>query len=238
MGDFPDFENDSDFPTLKLEREDKLQAFRGNLTVKEFKFVQAMVENGGHQEKAVKAAGYEFETSMEASAVAWQLMQKPHIQEELNSYRALRTMGAQDILYQLTKIARTTLEDFYDIDEAGTPTLNLNKAQEAQALGLVKAIKEGRYGTQIELYDRMKALELLGKHHGLFVEVVREDSWYSAAIRDVQNRRVDFKDLVAAFQDRPLVIQIFRDARVPLPAEVQEELDTADDIIDGNFTSG
>lgn len=64
--------------------------------------------------------------------------------------------------------------DFYEVSNQNeqivliTDTDKLNKNKTA----VIKSIKQGRHGVEIELYPKDKALELLGKHLGIFKDRV------------------------------------------------------------------
>lgn len=82
-------------------------------------------------------------------------------------------MTALEAEVGVSNLSRASIEDFIDIDDSGFPRLNFLKAKESGALGSVKSLKydsEGR--PEIVLYDRLRALELMMRRHGLLVDQV------------------------------------------------------------------
>lgn len=69
------------------------------------------------------------------------------------------SMLASEVLYRLTLIARADIGDF--IDAAGNITLKQGNRW------LVKRFRKRGNTTTIELHDRLKALILLARYHGL-----------------------------------------------------------------------
>ena len=95
--------------------------------------------------------------------------------------RQKRTEITQDwVLKELYKIASANGTDFAQIvrrsvmTDAGQPrtedvvelipTAELDDDKKAA----IASIKQGRYGVSVETYDRVKALELIGRHLGMF----------------------------------------------------------------------
>jgi phage terminase small subunit len=121
--------------------------------------------------------------------VAYEYLRKPEIQAEIERRLAELKMGADESLVRVTEQARASLDDFIDVtlpnadldeakdmDEAhaiaGGWRLNLAKAKQRGKLHLIKKIKSGQWGPELELHDPQTALTLLLKHHGLLVEKV------------------------------------------------------------------
>jgi hypothetical protein len=84
-------------------------------------------------------------------------------------------MSADEILYRLTLIARANIADYMQIDKTGQPTIAFDTATPAQMYALQECsvddieTKRGRgKRTKIKLLDRIAALELLGRLHGMF----------------------------------------------------------------------
>lgn len=82
-------------------------------------------------------------------------------------------MPAGEVLTLLADEARGTMEDFIDPD---TETLDLQKAARNKKLHLIKRFtrRDTETGSQvsIELYSAHDARVQMGKHHGLFKEVI------------------------------------------------------------------
>lgn len=114
---------------------------------------------------------------------------KPSIAAIIRQRLAEFKMGADEVLARLSDQARGSLDDFIDVSEpghgiegatdvieakaiAGGWKLNLVKAEQRGKLHLLKKIKSGQWGPEIELYDAQAALALLGRHHKLFTDMV------------------------------------------------------------------
>jgi hypothetical protein len=103
----------------------------------------------------------------------------------------LQAMPEAEILARLTRIARGSIADVLRLPAApperqrqagdaageGDPvasaeawSLDLVKAQETGAIDLVKSIKEGKYGPEVELYSAHEALRDLAKIRGMTID--------------------------------------------------------------------
>jgi phage terminase small subunit len=94
--------------------------------------------------RAARAAGY-----ASASSSARHLLRRPEIRARINEYLAATAMSAQEVLAQLAEVARRGLDECIEVRGAGK---GMTARMDASA--------------------KMKALELLGKTHGLFTERV------------------------------------------------------------------
>jgi phage terminase small subunit len=119
--------------------------------------------------QAAKRAGYSERT---AYSKGQQLLKKVEIQEYLQHRRKdqqIRTEITQDrVLQELASIGFARGTDYAQVTKFGTvaltPTDQLSKDQKAAVTG----VKETKDGVEIKLADKVKALELLGKHLGMF----------------------------------------------------------------------
>jgi phage terminase small subunit len=86
----------------------------------------------------------------------------------------------ESILGELAKIAFANMQDYMKVGEDGQPSLNFKDLNRAQAAALaeitVEEFKDGRSDkrevrrVKFKLANKLDALELLGKHLGLFIE--------------------------------------------------------------------
>lgn len=145
---------------------------------------QYLIDLNGTQ-AAIRAKYAKNSAHVEAS----RLLRKANIQDriaELRLARAKRTKSSQDeVIHELQKVAYGNIAHFATINDDGMLVLDLS-ACTADELSLVKEFKaevassQGEDGEkqivvmdqQLKLYDKMKALELLGRHHGMFTEKV------------------------------------------------------------------
>lgn len=162
--------------------------------------------------KAARLAGYKG-NDVTLAAVAYENLRKPHIKAEINSRFAQVAMSADEVLARLGDIARIDMAEFVTIKH-GIPFLDLEKAEQASKLRLLKKFKTTKQGVEIELYDAQSALETLGKHLGLFNTVKIED-WRTQAIADIRAGKIPYEALEEAF-DRNLATELFRAAGVSL----------------------
>lgn len=90
--------------------------------------------------------------------------------------REKRTEITQDmVLKELAKIGFADVTDFVTIENKGTYKAVQVKATEempGDKMGAIAGIKEGANGIEIKLNDKGKALELIGRHLGMFKDKV------------------------------------------------------------------
>lgn len=89
---------------------------------------------------------------------------------ELMQKQSKRTeITADRVLQELAAIAFSDRTELAQVGKRGevyfTPTDELSD----EAKKIIAGIEEGKYGTKVTSYDKVKALELLGKHLGMFV---------------------------------------------------------------------
>lgn len=86
--------------------------------------------------------------------------------------REKRTEITQDsVLKELAKIGFVDITDFVTIS-GGTVQVRATDDIEKNKLGAIAGIKEGANGIEIKLNDKEKALELIGRHLGMFTDKV------------------------------------------------------------------
>jgi hypothetical protein len=108
------------------------------------------------------------------------------------AYIAARTreMGlpADAVLAKLAEIASFSIEDFLNEEmlQDGKAFFDLAKARELNVMHLVKRIRYlEKGGVELEFYDKMRALELLGKALGMFKETeVKVDNYVIKVVRE------------------------------------------------------
>jgi len=138
---------------------------------------------------AALRAGYSDKT---AGKIAHQLLEKTRIQEaiqEAMKKRERRTEITSDkVLHQLAKIAFGDIKDFVTFEERRTEyttdedsegnTVKIQKEYSAVRIRpsdevdgtLLAEVAETKDGLKIKRHDSLKALELIGKHLGMFTE--------------------------------------------------------------------
>ena len=73
-----------------------------------------------------------------------------------------RKISPEQVLQELAAIAFARVPDY--MDSEGNLKTELNPLQRAA----IASVEKGSTGVKVKFYDKMKALELLGKHFGLF----------------------------------------------------------------------
>lgn len=126
--------------------------------------------------KAAKLAGYSEKT---AYSQGHDLLKHPEISEAIRARLNESAMEANEVLYHLAEIGRG---DFDDITDANG-NLDMEKARELGKTRLIKKVKQRTVTTadkdgagsditetEVEIHDRVRALELIGKYHKLFTD--------------------------------------------------------------------
>lgn len=125
-----------------------------------------------------------------AAALSSLLLRNIKIQDEISERMKARAMGADEVLARLAEQARGTHYSFIRIDDDGFVYFDFSDPEAKKHLHLIKKIKtkrnrqivgkgedaqtwEGEW-VEVELHDPQRALELIGKHHNLFVDRDKE----------------------------------------------------------------
>lgn len=141
-----------------------------NATLKENLFVYEYLKNFEAGKSAV-AAGYSPAT---ASSIASQVLRRPHIKLMIADAKRERLrkskIDAQWVLDQLIVQYQFNIDDFLTISDAGKPSYDFSTATPEQ-LACIEAmdISPTEWGTKIKIKfpDRLKILNLIGKHTGV-----------------------------------------------------------------------
>lgn len=158
------------------------------LTEKQKRFVEEYLVDLNATQAAIRA-GYAEKT---ARSIGQENLTKPDIQAAIQnaiSARSERTEITQDmVLRELARIAFANGADFARIVSTSTVTTVVNEKGYTQQvmqpvqrvelvdtekvdpekLAAIAGIKEGKFGIEVKSYDKVKALELLGQHLGMF----------------------------------------------------------------------
>lgn len=132
-------------------------------------------------------AGFSPKTAKDAAAwIHPDHPAKPQVRaliDQLNAERSRRTgVTADRVIAELAKIAFVNAEDLIDPDTA--KVLPTAKREDKAAIQSV-TVKTGRTEErEIKLADKTRALELLGKHLGVFAENVKIDGAVPVIVDD------------------------------------------------------
>jgi len=112
--------------------------------------------------EAARRAGYK-----NANVQGARLLAIDSIAAEIRARIEEKSMSADEVITRLATQARSDIGEFLTVDGEDW-ALNLQAIKERGYL--VKKIKQGPHGPEIELHDAQAALALLGKTLGLFVD--------------------------------------------------------------------
>lgn len=150
---------------------------KAKLTPKMQKFVSEYLVDL-NATKAVLRAGYKM-TEKAAATQGNRLLRKAEIQEALRNAREAQErrteITADRVLQELAHVAFANTTDFVKLSGGRvflTDTDDLSRDQTAA----LSTIKEGRDGVEVRLHDKIRALELLGKHLGIFEKPEEQDA--------------------------------------------------------------
>ena len=151
------------------------------LTPKQQRFVSEYLKTGNATE-AVRQAGYQCKSDDAARVQGARLLTNANVAKyitERMQERQQRTEVTQDmVVKELAAIAFARATDYVEIRSNGVcstvvikPTTNLSDQQ----IRAIAGIKEGANGIEIKLNDKEKALELLGRHLGMWNDKIKVD---------------------------------------------------------------
>lgn len=119
--------------------------------------------------QAAKRAGYSEKT---AYSIGDRLLRNVEVQNYIDKRKAARirrTEITQDfVLTELMKIATSNGTDFANVGKRNRVTLTPTADLMPEKRAAVASVKKGKNGIEVKTYDKLKALELLGRHLGMF----------------------------------------------------------------------
>lgn len=139
--------------------------------------------------KAAKLAGYSEDTARQQGS---RLLTNVDVASRVRERLKQSAMEADEVLFHLTEIARGDMDDL--VDDNGNP--DISNARANGKTRLIKKIKQRSITTEesdiaeseIEAHDRLRALELLGKHHKLFTDKIETTGEVEVTITDAKQR--------------------------------------------------
>ena len=131
------------------------------------RFVEEYLKDLNATQAALRA-GY---SPKSAKQWAGHLLRRPEIAEAVQEAirkRSERTELSQDrVVRELAAIAFADAEDYQQVEGDALALRDLTQIGREQRRA-IQGYRRGRFGPEIQLCDRMRALELLGKHLGMF----------------------------------------------------------------------
>lgn len=138
------------------------------LTDRKRRFVEEYLVDLNMTQAALRA-GY---SANSAQKYAYRLMRDPAVAQavaEAMEQRSVRTEITQDmVVRELAAIGFAKVTDHTSVCPDGAVKIVPTEGLTEQQRKAIAGIKVSRYGVQVSNYDKVKALELLGKHLGMF----------------------------------------------------------------------
>lgn len=151
------------------------------LTPLQHQFVREYLVDLNAAQAAIRA-GYSAKT---ASRIGPNLLGKPNVAAAIQiekDKRSKRTeITADMVLKELAKIGFCNLDDFLEISDTGTPLIDFSRADRDKMAALSEVTQDTYFEgggeeakevkkTKIKLQDKVKSLQLIGNHLGMFRE--------------------------------------------------------------------
>lgn len=151
------------------------------LTAKQKRFIDEYLVDLNATQAAIRA-GYSKKT---AAFIGAENLKKPQIQAEVQrrmAKRQERTEVTQDrVVEELARLAFANAADFVTVRERKIETADGSVVVDSAVVkytseltvdqqAAIAGIKQGANGVELKLCDKLKALELLGRHMGMFTD--------------------------------------------------------------------
>lgn len=151
--------------------------------------------------RAYKVAYPRVKNDEVAAAAATRLLRNvkvaAYISERMKE-RQKRTEVTQDrVIEELAAIAFAKATDFVQISHGNVILTDTSKLSENQ-IKAIAGIKEGKNGIELKLNDKEKALELLGRHLGMFKDKLEVTGWKQSRLSWMTIRQMRGGGLVSA----------------------------------------
>jgi phage terminase small subunit len=123
--------------------------------------------------QAAIRAGYSPKT---AEQISYQMLQKTSVQHEIQKRKEKiqdkLEISQEKVIRELAAVAFANASDFAKVDGYGLVSIFPTGEVDKEKLPALSSIKSGQNGVEIKLHDKVKALQLLGDHLGLFASKV------------------------------------------------------------------
>ena len=138
------------------------------LTAKQERFVDEYLVDL-NATAAARRAGYSEKT---AEVIGYENLRKPQIMaaihERQQNLQGKLEITQEAVLQELAAIAFANGTDFVTVTGAGLLCVKATSEVPKNKLPAIAGIKYSQLGIEIKLHDKVRALELLGKHLGVF----------------------------------------------------------------------
>lgn len=113
----------------------------------------------GYKPKTARSQGQRLLTNVNIQQYLQQLMDERSERTEITADRVLKELAA---------IAFSDRTELAQVGKHGEVNFTPTEQLPDEIKKIIAGIENGKYGTKVTTYDKVKALELLGKHLGLF----------------------------------------------------------------------
>ncbi|QCR24751.1 terminase small subunit [Pontibacter sp. SGAir0037] len=141
---------------------------KGNLNKKQSLFIEEYLKDMNATQAAMRA-GYSEKTAM---VQGHQLLKKTLVSEEIKRLQAERSdrlqLDTDAVVANLANIAGAVISDFVDFDGTSLKFKDFNTLSR-EKLAAVESIKQGRFGLEIKLYNKIHASDLILKAIGGYI---------------------------------------------------------------------
>lgn len=155
---------------------------KAELTPKQEAFCQQYIIDLNQTQAAIRA-GYSEKT---ANQIACQLLTKLNIQARVNELKEKRSkrveVDADWVLERLKQIAGADMSDVADWNASGVTfkdSAGLSEAAKASIQAIEESTNEHGGSLKIKQHDKLKALEMLGRHLKLFTDKVEHSGKFT-----------------------------------------------------------
>lgn len=140
-------------------------------------FVEEYLIDRNATQAAIRA-GYSQKT---AYSIGQRLLKKVEIQEAIKKRteaRIRRTdITADFVLTEIMKVASADASDFVTVGKRNRVQIIPTEEISKDKLAALSGVKRGKNGElEVKLYDKLRALEMLGKHLGLFDKSQKDEA--------------------------------------------------------------
>lgn len=170
-----------------------------NLTEKQKRFVSEYLIDLNATQAAIRA-GYSKKT---ADRIGAELLGKTWvaaaIREAIDRRQKRVEITQERVLQELAAIAFASGADFAEVSENGSVNIIPTKELAQDKRKAIASIKKGRYGTEVSTYDKVRALEMLGKHLGMFERdngaVIEQENNLFEVIKQSTGEEIDTSEI-------------------------------------------